>query len=272
MSKKQNLVYKSLEISVKSFDKIKGIFTGYASSFGNVDKMNDTMLPTAFDTSMAAYESGSKEIEVNYDHFDAVELASNLLSMEKDDYGLLVSFQVSDEAKQMYQELYAKMIAQAELGKLYMSIGGYVLKSMLGEDRWIRKEIANANDTIEEFDLDHIAVTQWPVDTNAKMMEVKSKIKEMTSVSKTLDDVDGEVSAIKYLMVNKSQMSNTQAKNFILHLKSMWKKELDIKSGDDEDIAINNEVLGSESQGAVNVSEDGDDDLLSQIGKCLLTN
>jgi HK97 family phage prohead protease len=269
MSKKQHLVYKSLEISVKSFDKIKGIFTGYASSFGNVDKMNDTMLSTAFDTSIAAYENGSKEIGVNYDHFCAIELASNLLSMTKDDYGLLVSFQVSDEAKQMYQELYAKMIAQAELGKLYMSIGGYVLRSMLGEDRWIRKEIANANDTIEEFDLDHIAVTQYPVDTNAKMMEVKSRMKEMTSVSKTLDDVDGEVSAIKYLMVNKSQMSNTSAKSFVLHLKSMWKKELDNKSEGEEDILQNTEVLGNESQGNDNVSEDGDEDLLSQIGKYL---
>lgn len=269
MSKKQHLVYKSLEISLKSFDKMKGIFTGYASSFGNVDKMNDTMLPTAFDASISAFEAGTKEIEVNYDHFCAIELADTLLSMTKDEYGLLVSFQVSDEAKQMYQELYAKLIAQAETGKLYMSIGGYVLRSMLGEDRWIRKEIANANDTIEEFDLEHIAVTQWPVDTNAKMMEVKSRIKDITSVSKTLDDVDGEVSAIKYLMVNKSQMSNTSAKSFVLHLKSMWKKELDIKSGDEENVAINNEVLGNESQGEKNVSEDGDDDLFSQVGKYL---
>jgi HK97 family phage prohead protease len=246
----RNLEYKSLNVVIKSFDAIKGIFKGYAASFNQVDKVNDTMLPQSFDNSIEAFNNGTK-IPVNYDHFEEIELADNFLTMTKDDYGLLVEFQISEDAKVTYSELYAKFVVLAQTGKLFMSIGGYVIKSKLGEDRWIKKMVANANDDIEEFELDHVAVTEYPIDSNAKMLEVKSKRGKKTS--KSLSDIDGLVSAVKYLKVNKSTMSNVAVENFISHLKSMWDKELDIKS------EVNKKELesqGNEVQGEVIVSGD----------------
>lgn len=258
MPQAQNFEYKSLNIAIKSFDKIKGIFKGYASSFNQVDKVNDTMSPEAFDNSINQFENKSISIPINYDHFREIELAANLISMSKDDYGLLVEFQVSEDAKSTYSELYANMILNCEIGKLFMSIGGYIIKSNLGEDRWIKKMVANANDTIFEFELDHIAVTEWPIDSNAKMLEVKSRvekkseIEDFSNLNRLLQIVDGEVSAIKYLSTHKSNMSNTNAKNFVFHLKSIFKKELDNNVKELRKSII--EIPSSESQGQSNAS------------------
>lgn len=250
----RNLEYKSISIEIKSFDSIKGLFKGYAASFNQVDKVNDTILSNSFDTSIAAFQSG-KKIPVNYDHFEEIELSATLISMTKDDYGLLVEFQISDDAKITYSELYTKFIVAVETGKLFMSIGGYVLKSKLGDDRWIKKMVANANDDIEEFELEHIAVTEYPIDSNAKMLEVKSK-RGKQSATKSLSDVDGLVSAVKYLKVNKSSMSNVAVESFVTHLKSMWDKELDIKSEVHKKTV---EPQGNEAQGDEIVSGDRDE-------------
>ena len=227
----QNLEYKSLNIAVKSFDSIKGIFKGYAASFNQVDKVNDTITPEAFDNDIKACKDKTKKISVNYAHFKEIELAADLISMEKDEYGLLVEFQISEEAKASYVELYGKFIVLVELGQLFMSIGGYVEKSTLGDDRWIKKMIANANDTISEFSLDHIAITEYPIDSNAKMLEVKSRNtkksnteEDFSIMNRMIDEIDGEQSATKFLINYKSQMSNTATKKLVLQLKSIWSK------------------------------------------------
>jgi HK97 family phage prohead protease len=246
MSNKQIFEFKSLNISIKSFDSIQGIFKGYASAFNKVDKVKDTILPQAFDKSIESFNNGSKIITVNYDHWEQIELSANLSSISKDDVGLMVEFKLSDEARKTYKELFAEMIVQMEKGQLFMSIGGFVVKSSLGEERWIKKEVGLAIDEIEEFDLQHVAVTYNPIDTNAKMMEMKSErgfTDNKPSVNKSLEAVDGEVSAIKFLAANKSEMSNTSAKNFVLHLKSLWKKELDNSL---ETVKSENESQGDE--------------------------
>lgn len=240
----KNFEYKSLNVEIKSFDKIKGIFKGYASSFNQIDKVNDTVDPTAFDKSIEQFENGTKFIKVNYDHWSEIEFSDNLMSISKDDFGLIVEFQVSDEAKETYEERYAEIITLAEIGKLFMSIGGWIEKSSLGENRWVKKEIGKAKDTILEFDLDHVAITEYPIDSNAKMLEVKSRNK--VKKSSDLSTVDGEVSAIKYLTSNKDIMSNAEAKSFVFHMKNMWKVE---KSDD----------LGKNHQGSQTTSRKGSD-------------
>lgn len=264
MSLNKNLEYKSATIAIKSFDSLKGIFKGYASSFNNVDKVNDTVYPEAFDNSIEQFNAGTKQISVNYDHFYEIELCANLISISKDENGLLVEFQISDEAKEIYSELYAEFIVAVETGKLFMSIGGYILKSKLGEDRWMKKMVANANDFIEEFDLEHVAITKWPIDSNAKMLEVKSRnqkalpVEDYSNLNKLISAIDGKVSAAKFLVTYKSQISNTSAKNFVNHCKNLWKKDLDNK-----EVSItkseNEEILGDESRGDNFTSRSGSD-------------
>lgn len=242
----RNLEYKSLNVEIKSFDKLKGIFKGYAASFNKIDKVNDTILPSAFDKSIKAFNDGSLKISANYDHWKEIKMSDNLLSMTKDDYGLLVEIQISDQAKKDYEELYAKFVALVEVNKLFLSIGGYVESSSLGVDRLIKKEVANASDIIDDFALDHVAITEYPIDSNAKMLEVKSKRKAQTK-SLDLSDIDGEVSAIKFLTNNKDNMSKAEAKSFVFHLKNLWKVEKSNKK----------ENLGKDSKGKQTTSRQG---------------
>jgi len=235
----KNIEYKSLNVAIKSFDNIKGIFKGYASSFNSVDKVNDTILPEAYDKEIEAFNKGEKKIKVNYDHFPEIELSDNLISISKDENGLLVEFQISQEAKSTYVELFGKFVVLVEQGKLFMSIGGYVEKSTLGEDRWIKKMIANANDTISEISLDHIAITEHPIDSNAKMLEVKSRTakksseEEFSIINRLIDEIDGEQSATKFLINYKSQLSNTATKKLVLQLKSIWgNKEKEVQGSE----------------------------------------
>lgn len=231
MSDNKNLEFKSLDIALKSYDEVKGIFTGYAASFNKVDAVNDTISPEAFDISIAEFEGGFKKIFVNYDHYNSIILSDNLISMKKDDYGLLVEIKISEEARQDYSELFGKFVEDVKSGNLFMSIGGYVKDSKLGSLRWDKKMIANANDTIYKFDLEHVAFTNNPIDSNAKMLEVKSKVlkEETPNLNELINSITGEVSAIQFLTTYKSQMSNTNARNFIYHCKSFWKKEVDNK-------------------------------------------
>lgn len=242
---KRNFEFKSLNIEIKSFDKIKGIFTGYAASFNQRDQINDTISPEAFDPTIKAFnENTLKEaIKINYDHFEEILLAESITKISKDDYGLLVEFKVSKEAREVYSELFTKLVTAFETGKLFLSIGGYIIQSSLGEERWIKKMVANANDTITEFELIHIAVTQDPIDTHAKMVEMKSKRGKEANMK--LEEVDGEVSAIKFLTTHKSTMSNTSTKAFVIHLRSMWKKDVDNNNANTNFIL--NKSLGDEA-------------------------
>lgn len=256
MLTKQNIEYKSLNLAIKSFDSIKGIFKGYASTFNNVDKVYDTMLPESFDNTIKSFNDGSKKIEVNFDHWEKIILSENLTNLYKDEKGLWVEFQVSSESRKTYSKLFGELIILMENDDLFMSIGGYVIKSSLGDDRWVKKEIANANDEISEFDLIHIALTHYPIDDHAKMMEMKSErgVQNKISRNKFIEEIDGEVSAIKFLTTNKSEMSNTCAKNYVLHLKSLWKKELDNNS---KTTKSENENLGIESRSPQTASDVG---------------
>jgi len=249
MPNKTKLEYKSLNVAIKSFDSIEGKFKGYASAFGKIDAVNDTILPKSYDSSIALWGEGNA-IPVNYDHYSEIILADNLTSISTDETGLLVEFTISQESRETYSELFGKIVLAMEENQLFMSIGGFITKSSLGDDRWIKKEVANANDTIEEFVLDHIAITKYPVDSHAKMLEMKSRNKK-----NDFADIDGEVSATKYLIANKSEMSNTMSKNFVLHLKSIWNKELDIK---EKEVKSEVDAQGSEPLcNKENVSEDG---------------
>jgi HK97 family phage prohead protease len=242
---KRNFEFKSLNVEIKSFDKIEGIFTGYAASFNQRDQVNDTITPEAFDPTIKAFNEGTlkKTIIVDYDHFKEVILAESITKISKDDYGLLVEFKVSEEARETYSDLFAKLVIAFETGKLFLSIQGYVIKSSLGDERWIKKAIANANDIITEFQLVRIAVTDQPIDTYAKMIEMKSKRGQESSMK--LEEVDGEVSAIKFLTTHKSTMSNTTAKSLVLHLRNIWKKDVDNNNANTNFIL--NKSLGSEA-------------------------
>jgi HK97 family phage prohead protease len=167
------LEFKSLGLKIDNFDEIKGIFTGYASAFNKVDKVKDTIAFGAYDLMMKRWQDG-QAIRINFEHDKSLLLADNISAMSVDDYGLLVTFQFSEAAKKLYPDIWQWAVSKAKARTLSMSIGYTVLKSDLGTQRHALKKKFGEPDTIYSLLLDHIAITDIPVDVNAKILEVKS--------------------------------------------------------------------------------------------------
>ncbi len=251
MNKTQDKDLLSLPLIIKSVDKIKGIFKGYASSFNNIDWGNDTIDPNAYDKSIEQFDAGTKKVSVNFDHVDEIQLCNNVDRLYKDENGLIVEFTASEEFKKEFPNTYAWAVEMAQKGELRMSIGGRCKASTLGKERYMRWAIGNPNDRLLEIDLEHIAITEYPMDTEAKVLEVKSK----NEISKAIEDIDGEVSAAKFLITYKSELSNTAAKNFVSRLATVLKSN-------------NEKEIQEESRGVVKaIPVDGDemDDLFQQV-------
>lgn len=154
--------YKNIEI--KSYDEIEGIFTGYGAYYNNIDKVNDIILPNAFDRSIQEYKSGSRKIQFNYEHKSDVVLNDNFSNIENQPEGLLSVAQVSAEAKQKYSKEFKNMIELSKQGKGAMSVEFVVRKSI--NQSGIR--------IIQEADLLAIAFTKNPANPKAEVKEVKS--------------------------------------------------------------------------------------------------
>lgn len=221
------LEQKSSNISF-GFDAIKGIFTGYASVFNEVDRVKDTVLPSAYDKEIKAWESG-KFIPINFEHQKQIILAGNVNKMIKEDKGLLVEWTFSEEAKSLYPQIWQWAVEKAKSGKLFMSIGFESKASLLGSQR-INLKKQNTPDTLMEIELDHIAATNNPVDTKAKVLEVKSMDLNYNSIIKELD---GKVSAkrfLKNIFKEQKSLSGTNIENFVDQIFKIKEFETEEKS------------------------------------------
>jgi HK97 family phage prohead protease len=226
----KNLELKSFYVNF-TFDEVKGIFKGYASAFNGVDLVNDKILPGAYDEEISKFTEG-KKTRVNYEHDKSIVLAEYLDNIMVDDNGLLVEWSFSEEAKQLYPDIWNWAVKKAQEGGLSMSIGFEVLDSLLGEERHILKKERKAYDEIKKLALDHIAITENPVDRKAVVLEVKSN---EPNLNIELKSISGKVSAKKFLKENKSILSNNNIENFIDHVynlahKPLKDKETELKS------------------------------------------
>ena len=156
-----------------AFDEVKGIFTGYASVFNEVDRVNDTVAFGAYDKAIRDFTSGKNKIRINFEHDKSKVLAENLTKMSVDEKGLLVEWKFSEEAKVKYPDIWKWAVEKAKANQLFMSIGFYPEKTKLGDMRDKLKDKYLAADTLYQVGLDHIAITANPVDTKAAILEVK---------------------------------------------------------------------------------------------------
>lgn len=207
---------KSVEIGF-NFDEVKGIFTGYASVFNEIDRVNDTVDPEAYNDDIKKWKENNKSIPINFEHEKEINLSSNLIEMATDQKGLLVKWQFSEEAKALYPDIWKWAVEKAKSGELFMSIGYKAAKSTLGKTRYIMKNKFLTHDTLYNIDLDHIAITDNPVDTKAEIIEVKSS-QEPENLNISLKKITGKVAAKKFLKENKNIISNNNVENFVNHL------------------------------------------------------
>lgn len=243
------LEQKSLEISF-SFDEIQGKFKGYASIYNEVDRVNDTVSPTAYDNEIKKWTEG-KKTPINFEHQKEIVLADNLSSIVSDDKGLLVDWQFSEEAKKKYPEIWKWAVTMAKEGRLFMSIGFKVVESDLGSARSTMKEKFLSMDVLRELILDHIAITDYPVDKYAEIIEVKSAQKDEEEGAKlniSLKSISGKVAAKKFLKEHKSVISNNNIENFVNHLFDIARREKSMievegKSQCDKEVSVQRDKI-----------------------------
>lgn len=149
--------HKSFDIEVKNIDE-QGRFTAYASTFGNVDKVNDTVVKGAFSKTLD--NRNLKDIFMFWQHKTDI-IIGEWLSMKEDEKGLLVEGQLFINDIQQAKEAFFLM-KQGLIKKLSI---GFAL---------IKKSFSAGKRILEEIDLKEISPVTFPADEHASIIGVKS--------------------------------------------------------------------------------------------------
>lgn len=87
--------YKTIDFELEEYDEEEGIFSGYASVFGNVDSGGDVMEPGAFTKTIA---EGVGRVKILSGHNEALLPIGKPLDLREDARGLFIRAKISDTA------------------------------------------------------------------------------------------------------------------------------------------------------------------------------
>lgn len=115
---------KQLRFNVKSLDDSagEGVFSGYASTFGNKDLQGDVIAKGAFAETLEKDYAGGAGIPIHWNHQDGkpTDIIGRTLSAVEDEKGLLISAQLDIEdnptAQQAYDLLKDGRVHQMSIG------------------------------------------------------------------------------------------------------------------------------------------------------------
>ena len=169
---------KSIDADIKDIDTVKGVVTGYFSSFGNVDSDGDMILPGAFKRTLAENGPGSikQRILHLYQH-DATRPVSKPSVLREDMKGLYFESTIAKTRDGMdLLEMYEKGIIDEH------SIGYRVLKEQKKDTH---------NELIELKLWEGSSVT-WGANPETPFMGMKSITRE-----KAFDKLDAYIKALR---------------------------------------------------------------------------
>lgn len=149
----ENIEYKSIAFSELNLDEEKGIFTGYASTFGNTDLVNDIIEKGAFMESLQ-----KNKIKLLWQH--EWDKPIGIVKAMEDEKGLYVEASLNLDT-QLGKEAYS-LLKQGALDS--MSIGFRVKKDEIKEN--IR--------VIKQVDLHEVSIVTFPANPSATVNTVKS--------------------------------------------------------------------------------------------------
>jgi HK97 family phage prohead protease len=145
-------------------DKDDGLFSGYASVFGNVDAYNEVVAPGAFRKSLDEIAARGDPLPALWQHkYD--EPVGGYDKLEEDANGLKVEGFLLTDAVQRAREAYALIKRRVVSG---LSIGFYVVSSSFNEKTNIR--------TLTELDLVEVSIVTVPANDDARIDAVKAKL------------------------------------------------------------------------------------------------
>lgn len=155
-----------------------GIFTGYASVFGNKDLGGDIVLPGAFDSWLALWKSGEAATPPVLDNHDPGKVLGVYVELTPDEKGLRVKGQLNQETI-AGREKRALMKQGAVSG---LSIGYSIYPGGIAYDA---KQDAYLLSNLELWE---VSLATFPMNTSARVDTVKSAIAR--GVKPTIRDVE----------------------------------------------------------------------------------
>lgn len=146
-----------------AFDYENGTVEGYASTFGNIDKVQDVVSPGAFKTALL---NGPDRVRFLWEH-DRKEVIGVIETLEEDGKGL--RFRAKFAGTQRAQETRELM----KMGAVdSFSIGYRVLQESKGHHKG-----KNVN-FLKEIQLLEVSCVAWPCNVEARMSAIKSELDE----------------------------------------------------------------------------------------------
>lgn len=109
---------KSVACNIRENKQESGVFTGYASVFGNKDFQGDIIREGAFRRSIELWEGGIKNIYILWQH-DVKNPIGKLLDIKEDQHGLWVKIKLCDDTQlgtEAYNLLKSKVIKELSIG------------------------------------------------------------------------------------------------------------------------------------------------------------
>lgn len=138
-----------------------GVFSGYGAAFGNVDLGRDRIHKGAFEKSIELVKKGDRRIKMLWQHQRHNPIGT-YEKVAEDDVGLVVEGKLVLGVQQA-SEAHALMKANALDG---LSIGVRVKRYDIDKEEMVRN--------LYELDLFEVSPVTFPMNTDAKIMNVKS--------------------------------------------------------------------------------------------------
>ena len=160
---------KSFKVKAEESESSTGVFTGYASVFGNVDSYGDVMVQGAFADTLKEWEGRKIPVLYGHDLTDPMNNIGYVESAEEDGTGLLVKCVVDTEGPGNGPMVY-KLMKEGRIDR--MSFGFYVNDA----------DHKDGKTYIKRVSLLEVSVVPAPANPEAAITDVKSKkeAEEMT--------------------------------------------------------------------------------------------
>lgn len=153
---------KSFKVKAEESESSVGVFTGYASVFGNVDSYGDVMMKGAFADTLKEWEGRKIPVFYGHDLTDPMNNIGYVESAEEDDTGLLVRCVVDIEGPGNGPVVY-KLLKEGRIDR--MSFGFYVNDA----------DHKDGKTYIKSVSLLEVSVVPAPANPEAAITDVKSK-------------------------------------------------------------------------------------------------
>ena len=119
-------IIKVSDLEIKNTDPDKREFTGYASTFGNVDSFGDSIAPGAFAETIRSRALSSDPLPVLFEHSRSLDShVGEVLEMREDEHGLFIraALDSTPEGIKAYNLLKGRRIKGLSIGFIPHEVG-----------------------------------------------------------------------------------------------------------------------------------------------------